>query len=116
MSLGTDRPTAAERARFDCLDEMLLDLTTQRWASIPPCERTRALGEVCIVIQAHPDEAQRRWWTSELARSLQQAFPQTQPFDDSIKMHLAVMLRAAKEGFDRWRELSAPPLPMPGRK
>lgn len=112
---GSDRPTSAERAKFDCLDEMLLDLTTQPWKNIPQTEMTRALVQVCVVIQAHPDEGQRRWWTSELTRSLQQAFPDAKLFPSSIKMNLAIMLRSAKEGYDAWRAQYAPPLLDPER-
>ncbi len=114
-STANDRPTAAERRPFDCLDEILFDLTTQRWRDIPRSEMTRALVQVCIVIQAHPDDGQRRWWMSELSRSLQEAFPDSKPFDSSVKMNLAIMLRSAKEGYQSWRDQYAPPLPMPER-
>lgn len=110
-----DRPTAAERRQFDCLEEILFDLTTQRWRDIPRSEMTRALVQVCIVIQAHPDEGQRRWWLSELKRSLQEAFPDSKPFDTSVKMNLAIMLRSAKEGYESWRAEYAPPLLDPER-
>lgn len=112
---GSDRPIGAERRMMDCLDEILLDLTTQRWQAIPQCEMTRALIQVCIVIQAHPDEAQRRWWMTELTKSLQQAFPDAKLFPSSIKMNLAIMLRSAQEGYQAWRAQYAPPLLDPER-
>lgn len=112
---GNDRPTAAERRPLDCLDEMLLDLTTQAWRAIPQHEMTRALVQVCIVIQAHPDEAQRRWWTKELTTSLQRVWPEAKLFPSSINMNLAIMLRSAQEGYEAWRAQYAPPLLDPER-
>ena len=112
---GNDRPTGAERRLMDCLDEVLLDFTTQRWQAIPQCDMTRALVQVCLVIQAHPDDAQRRWWMTELTRSLQQAFPDAKLFPSSIKMNLAIMLRSAQEGYQAWRAQYAPPLLDPER-
>jgi hypothetical protein len=112
---GSDRPVGIERCCLDCLDEMLLDLTTQPWQAIPRDEMTRTLVQVCMVIQAIPDEAQRDWWLSELRRSLQQAFPDAKLFPSSIKMNLAIMLRSAKEGYEAWRAHYAPPLLDPER-
>lgn len=112
---GNDRPIGAERRMLDCLDEMLMDLATQPWQTIPQCDMTRALVQVCVVIQAHRDEGQRRWWTKELTTSLQKAFPDAMPFESSIRMNLTIMLRSAKEGFDAWRERYAPPLQTPDK-
>lgn len=103
------------RAHLDCLDEMLMDLVTQRWQAMSPPEIAQAMRGVCLVVQASPDEAQRRWWMTELTRSLQQAFPDAKLFPSSIKMNLAIMLRSAQESYAAWRDRYAPPLLAPER-
>lgn len=115
MAGSPDRPSATDRRPVDCLDEMLLDLTTQPWRAVPKSEMTRALVQVCVVIQALPDEGQRRWWMAELNKSLQQAFPESKLFDSSVRMNLAIMLRSAQEGYEAWRAQYAPPLLDPER-
>lgn len=111
MPTGTDRPTDAERGHTDCLDDLLTDLVTRDWKAIREEDMTRALIEVCTVIQALPEPADRRWWINELRQALETAYPEAKPFSADVRTNLDYLLKTATDGYLTWRQRYAPPLP-----